>query len=96
VVLTKSVANAGVLALGWIVSAVGCLVIVGALTALYFLLVKGVPPGQPIFLDVLAPPLQGAVLHLANGIALTFAPFILRWAIRRWRLSRTGAASDER
>jgi hypothetical protein len=82
----KPVAKVGVLALGWIVSLAGCLATLGALTALYFLLVRGVPPGQPIFLDVLAPTLEGAVLHLANGIALTSAPFILRWAIGRWCL----------
>jgi hypothetical protein len=84
----KSVMNVGVLALGWIVTLVGCIVITGALTGLYMLLVRGAPPGQPVFLDVVVPPLGGAVLHLANGVVLTVAPFILRWAIRHWRQSR--------
>jgi hypothetical protein len=84
----KAVMNAGVLALGWIVTLVGCIVIAGALTGLYMLLVRGASPGQPVFLDAVVPPLGGAVLHLANGVVLTVAPFILRWAIRRWRQFR--------
>jgi hypothetical protein len=84
----KSAVNVGVLALGWVVTLVGCIVIAGALTGLYMLLVKGASPGEPVFLDAVVPPLGGAVLHLANGVVLTIAPFILRWAIRRWRQSR--------
>jgi hypothetical protein len=86
----KSAVNVGALALGWVVTLVGCIVIAGALTGLYMLLVRGASPGQPVFLDAVVPPLGGAVLHLVNGVVLTIAPFILRWAIRHWRRSRGG------
>jgi hypothetical protein len=85
----KTAADRVALTLGWIVTLIGCVVIAGALTALYFLLVEGVPPGQPALFDAVVPPMRGAVLHLANGVVLTIAPFILRWAIRCWRASRS-------
>ena len=71
--------------LGWAVTLVGCIIIIGALTGLYMLLVKGAAPGERVFLDAEVPPLRGALLHLANGLVLTFAPFILRGGFRRWR-----------
>jgi hypothetical protein len=92
----KTLANVGVLALGWLATLLGCLIIAGALSALFFLLVRGVSPGQPMFLDVSAPTVGGALLHLANGITLTSAPFLLRWAIRRWRQSRPRGTGDKR
>lgn len=71
--------------LGWAVTLLGCIVIVGALTGLYMLLIKGASPGEPVFLDAVVPPLGGALLHLANGVVLTCAPFIVRWGFWRWR-----------
>jgi len=47
--------------------------------------VRGVPPGQRIFLDAVAPTLGGALLHLANGVFLAVAPLALRRGWRRWR-----------
>jgi hypothetical protein len=90
----KAVVNIGVLALGWVVTLVGCIVVAGALTGLYMLLVMGASPGQPVFLDAVVPPLRGAVLHLANGIALISVPFIVRWVIRQWRQSRSSGSSE--
>jgi hypothetical protein len=84
-----NIANVLGLAFCWIVSLLGCLVIAGALIALYFLLVKQVHPGEPLFFDVLVPPLQGALIHLANGIVLAAAPPFARLAFRRWRRSRS-------
>lgn len=84
----RSTALIVALALGWLVTIVGCIVILGALTALYFLLVRGVPPGQVMFQDFEAPPLSGVLLHLANGVVLAVIPFTLRWAFRRWSHSR--------
>lgn len=83
----NSAVKAGVRALGWVVTLLGCIVVAGALTALYMLLIKGAAPGQPIFLDAVVPRLGGAALHLANGLVLITAPFVFRWAIRRWRQS---------
>jgi hypothetical protein len=80
--------NAGVRALGWVVTLVGCVVVAGALTGLYMLLIRGASPGQPIFFDAVVPPLGGAALHLANGMVLMIAPFVFRWAVRWWRGSR--------
>lgn len=71
--------------LGWMVTLVGCIVIVGALAGLYMLLIKGASPGEPAFFDAVVPPLGGALVHLANGAALTGAPFAVRWGFRRWR-----------
>lgn len=71
--------------LGWAVTLLGCIVIVGALTGLYMLLIRGTAPGEPVFLDAVVPPLRGALLHLANGVVLTCAPFTVRWGFRRWR-----------
>ena len=85
----RSIALIVALALGWLVTIMGCIVILGALTALYFLLVKGVPPGQVMFQDVVAPPLPGVLLHLTNGVVLAVIPLSLRWAFRRWFRSPT-------
>jgi len=87
----KSVAVVSLRIFGWMVTLVGCIVIVGALTGLYMLLIKDIPQGQPIFLDAVVPPLRGALLHLANGTALTCAPFILRRGYARWRRHSSGA-----
>lgn len=84
----NTLVNRGALALCWVVTLIGCIVIAGATVALYFLFVKGAPPGQPMFLDAVVPPVRGAALHLANGIALTVGALGLRWAIRRRRFSR--------
>lgn len=74
--------------LGWAVTLLGCIVIVGALTGLYMLFISGAAPGEPVFLDAVVPPLRGALLHLANGVVLTCAPFVVRWGFRRWRRNR--------
>jgi hypothetical protein len=90
----RTVVNNVLLALGWIVTLVGCLVIAGALAGLYMLLVAGASAGAPLFLDVVVPPLQGAALHLATGVLLAIAPFTLRWAHRRWQMNPSSSAGD--
>ena len=77
--------NALLLGCAVIVSLIGSFVIAAALAALYLVLVRGVPPGQRIFLDVVAPTPGGALLHLANGLFLAVAPLALRRGWRRWR-----------
>ena len=89
----KSAVSVPLRLLGWTVTLVGCIVIVGALIGLYMLLMKGASPGEPVFLDAVVPPLQGALLHLANGVVLTCVPFILRWGYRRWRRHGSNASS---
>jgi hypothetical protein len=90
---THSWATLCVLALGWIVGLVGCIAALGALIALYFLLLLGVSPGQPMLFDTQAPPLAGALLHLVNGLALIAVPFVLRFAMRRFGKSRAGGGA---
>ena len=65
------------------VSLLGCFVIAGSLAALYLLTLKGVHPGDPIFLDAVAPTLTGALVHLADGVLIAAAPFLLRALLRR-------------
>jgi hypothetical protein len=84
-----NMANALVLALCWVAFLIGCLVIAGASIALYFLLIQRLQPGQPMFADVPTPPLQGALIHLANGIILASASLFARWGFRRWRRSHS-------
>jgi hypothetical protein len=90
----RTAVNNALLALGWIVTLVGCLMTAGALAGLYLLLVVGASAGAPLFLDVVVPPLQGAALHLAAGMLLAIAPFTLRWAHRRWHFNPSSSAGD--
>jgi hypothetical protein len=90
---TRSWATLCVLALGWIAGLVGCIAALGALIALYFLLLRGVSPGQPMLLGTQAPPLAGALLHLVNGLALIAVPFVLRVAMRRFGKAAAGGGS---
>ena len=88
----RSIALIVAQALGWLVTIVGCIIILGALASLYFLLVKGIPPGQMMFRDFMAPPLSGVLLHLTNGAVLAVIPFTLRWSFRRWVRSPASGA----
>jgi hypothetical protein len=88
-------ASVGAVVLGWVVTMAGCVITAGALTAMYFLFVKGVEPGQRMFGDLVAPPVEGVSLHLANGVVLMVAPFIVRRVVRRWRDARVKAPGDE-
>lgn len=61
----------------------GALVVAIALAGLYMVVVEGVQPGEPIWLDELAPSKSRAALQVAIGAGLIGVSLIVRAAIRR-------------
>jgi hypothetical protein len=61
----------------------GALIVAMALAGLYMVVFEGVPPGEPIWLDELAPSKSGAALQVAIGAGLVGLSLVLRAAIRR-------------
>jgi hypothetical protein len=65
------------------VALVGALLFAIAGAGLYMVLVQGVAPGEPIWLDELAPSTGEAALRMATGAAAIGAALSLRALIRR-------------
>jgi hypothetical protein len=61
----------------------GALVVAIALAGLYMVVFEGVRPGEPIWLDELAPSKSSAALQLAIGAGLIGVSLVARAAIRR-------------
>jgi hypothetical protein len=65
------------------VALIGAVVVAFALAGLYMVVFEGVRPGEPIWLDELAPSRSGAALHVAIGAGLVGVALIVRAGIRR-------------
>jgi hypothetical protein len=79
----------------WVIVLCGCIGFAFTLAGAY-MLATGAKPGEPIFLDELAPTAKGAGLNLAYFAAMVAVPFALRSALRRWwSASATSNGNDK-
>ena len=67
----------------WLVVSAGCLLVAYSLAALNMLRL-GAQPGDPIYLDTLAPTWTEAFFDLSYGLVLIGVPFAIRFGVRRW------------
>lgn len=65
------------------VALLGAILAALAVAGLYMVLVEGVAPGEPIWLDELAPSKGGAIVQLATGAAVIAVALYVRTLIRR-------------
>jgi hypothetical protein len=78
----------------WILTIVGCATTAASLTDLYMIVVFGVKPGTPIYLDDLAPTRTDTLLWLTLGLAIIAASIVGRSAIQKPQ--KAGRARDAR
>jgi hypothetical protein len=65
------------------VALLGALITAKAGSMLYMVTIQGVAPGDPIWLDELAPPVSDASFWLAIGVGLVSGSLLLRAIVRR-------------
>ena len=65
------------------VALVGAVLVAFAAAGLYMVLVQGVAPGEPIWMDELAPSTSNAVIQIAIGAVLVAISLSTRTLIRR-------------
>jgi hypothetical protein len=71
------------------VALVGCVSVAFSLAALYMVGISGARPGQPIYLDELAPTLGDATIDLGIGLFVIALALTVRALIRRRPAQRT-------
>jgi uncharacterized membrane protein len=65
------------------IALVGCFVAALAIADIYMVGIAGVAPGEPIYLDTLAPSLGSATIQLGIGIVTIALALVVRLAVRR-------------
>ena len=75
--MNRHFCRAGIV-LGWLFIIYGAFVLVGSLPVLYLLLTGQAQPGEPIFVDDLAPTVKDAIVSTAIGVTSVAIGFLVK------------------